>query len=91
MDRRQLSSVQEVSATGLSERISPPFVAAEGTRGEFPSRVNAAEFINHISISTFHKLLHVNPDQLESLPWASGLLWTCPAVLRGTPEMLSAL
>lgn len=68
-DRCQLSSVQGVSATGLSKRISPPFVAVGGTVGKFASRINAGvcktEFINHISISTYHKLVHVNPHDVR--------------------------
>lgn len=72
-DRRQLSSVQGVSATGLSKRINPPFVVVGGTVGKFAIRINAGAFktvfINHISISTYHKLLHGNPQKMESLHW----------------------
>lgn len=70
-ERRQLSSVQGVSATNLSKRIISPFVVVEGTVFKIGNRLNAGpnktEFIAHISFSTYYKLLHVNPHKLESL------------------------
>lgn len=80
-DRRQLSAVHGVSTTGLSKRISPPFVVVGGTVGKFASKGNSGayktEFISHISISTYHKLVHINPHKIESLHWCSCFLWIC--------------